>query len=247
MIYKSNNMTVNESQQVNEFLLAALGCAAALALLGNGLSKVADTITKVKGSYKGLVDAFKGGSDKERNQDEKELKNLLKKKPEDLSPKEMKRIKELQRSVDSDALNSKERAALNAAIGKSTDDDDPEKNDNKNDKTGKGNPEDEVKLAFENTGSVMALVQKKIKESGTPEEKTQFEKLSMCMFNKNGEPISPDEFQQNAEAVLGKGGLEKLAKESNETLSKSNISFDTAIEEANKLDPVDNTSKGKCC
>ena len=38
-------------------------------------------------------------------------------------------------------FNSKERAALNAAIGKSTDDDDPEKNDNKNDKTGKGNPE----------------------------------------------------------------------------------------------------------
>jgi hypothetical protein len=225
-------MPVNESQQVNEFLLAAIGVAAAIALLGNGLSKIAETTATLKKNWAGVNTLF-NGDEKEKDKDEKELKNLLKKKPEDLSPKEQKRLKELSNSVDSDALNSKEKEALDRALGKTSGDDDKD-NEETDDKA-----EKEYKLSVQNTAAVMMLVQKKLNSAGTPEDKAKLQKMSMLMFDKNGDPVTPENFIDNANNILGEGGLDKLAKDSAEALKDSNISFDDAVEESNKLDPVE--------
>lgn len=61
------------------------------------------------------------GNDKEGDNDIKELRGLLKKKEDDLSPRERKRLEELSDKVDSDDLSPKEQESLKAITGKSTD------------------------------------------------------------------------------------------------------------------------------
>lgn len=172
------------------FGFIALGFFASLAfgLATSKLTAKGGLIATVFGS---LMDSR---SDEEREKDsekkEKDLKALLKKKPEDLTEKEKRRIKELSKDPDlnlDDILTDKEREALEKATGNSI-------------KEIKTEQETERKTI---QNKYLALAQKKLDdiEDENSEEAKQarqdYDALIKCCYNENGEPLSNEDINKN--------------------------------------------------
>jgi hypothetical protein len=172
------------------FGFIALGFFASIAF-GFATSKLAGKDGLIATIFGSLMDSR---SDEEREKDsekkEKELKALLKKKPEDLTEKDKRRISELSSDPDlnlDDILTDKEREALEKATGNTIEE--------------IKNEQDTERKTIQN--KYLALAQKKLDdiEDDNSEEAKQarqdYDALIKCCYNENGEPLSNDDINKN--------------------------------------------------
>lgn len=172
------------------FGFIALGFFASIAF-GFATSKLAGKDGLISTIFGSLIDSR---SDEEREKDsekkEKELKALLKKKPEDLTEKEKRRISELSKDPDldlDDILTDKEREALEKATGNSI----------KEIKTEQENERKTIQNKY------LALAQKQLDdiEDDNSEEAKQarqdYDALIKCCYNENGEQVSNEDIDKN--------------------------------------------------
>ena len=150
------------------------------------------------------------------DKDKKELHDLLKKKPEDLSPKEKKRLEELSKTIDlEDELSPKEMEAFKKATGKSVEE----------------VVEENKKLE---ANKCLAVAQSKLDEldDDNSEEAKQarknYDELVKCAFDEDGNMLSPEEFEKNFNS------LPKDIKDNIEKEMKATANDPKALEEFNK-------------
>lgn len=170
-----------------------------------------------------LIDNFKKLNDEEESdeKDVKELRALLKKKTEDLSEREKKRIKELSKKVDSSYLNDSELEKLDKITGASSEDeedeDDGKDTGKKEDDEGAG--EEDTELDFNKT---LAILQSEIesKEDDNSNDandlRQAYDAMIKCAFDGNGDKRKPEdiesEFNKLDESIRKK--IEKHVKKS---------------------------------
>lgn len=177
-----------------------------------------------------LIDNFKKLNDDEEESDEKdvkELRALLKKKPEDLSEREKKRIKELSKKVDRSYLNDSELEKLDKITGASSeDDDDDDDDDDKN--TGEEDTEKDDELEFNKS---LAILQSEIesKEDDTSDDandlREAYDAMIKCTFDGNGDKRKPEDIQKEFDK------LDKSIKEKIEKHVKKSATDEKALEE----------------
>ena len=174
-----------------------------------------------------LIDNFKKLNDDEGESDEKdvkELRALLKKKPEDLSEREKKRIKELQKKVDRSYLNDSELEKLDKITGTSSEDDDDD--DDKN--TGEEDTEKDDELEF---NKALAVLQSEVesKESDTSDDandlREAYDAMIKCVFDGDGNKRKDEDIKSEFDK------LDKTLKEKIEKHVEKASSDDKAIEE----------------
>ena len=166
-----------------------------------------------------LIDNFKKLNDDEEESDEKdvkELRALLKKKTEDLSEREKKRIKELSKKVDRSYLNDSELKNLDEISGASSedDDDDDDKDTGKDEDTSK---DDELDF-----NKSLAILQAEIeskeedKSNDANDLRQAYDAMIKCTFDGNGDKRKPEdiesEFNKLDESIRKK--IEKHVKKS---------------------------------
>ena len=174
-----------------------------------------------------LIDNFKKLNDDEGESDEKdvkELRALLKKKPEDLSEREKKRIKELSKKVDRSYLNDSELKNLDKITGASSEDDDDD--DDKN--TGEEDTEKDDELEF---NKALAVLQSEVesKESDTSDDandlREAYDAMIKCVFDGDGNKRKDEDIKSEFDK------LDKTLKEKIEKHVEKASSDDKAIEE----------------
>jgi hypothetical protein len=197
------------------FGFLALGFFAAFAFGANGGLLGVLGVKSISELFKKNEDDDKKEKEKE-DKDKKELHDLLKKKPEDLSPKDKKRLEELSKTIDlDDELSQKEMEAFKNATGKSVEE----------------VVEENEKLE---ANKCIAFAQSKLDEldDDNSEEAKQarknYDELVKCAFDEEGNMLSPEEFEKNF------NNLPKDIKEGIEKEVKATANDPKALEEFNK-------------
>ena len=180
------------------FGFLALGFFACLASKGGQgggggiLGGIAATLLAIKGIKETLKELgwIKSKEDKDKEAKNKEFKELLKKKPEDLTQKEKARLEELgaDPDIDIESLTDKGLANYKRATGKSLKDTQDEADEeNKN--------ADEI-----NKNKALALLQQEVesKEDDTSEEannlREAYDGFIKCAYDEDGNPRSAEDF-----------------------------------------------------
>jgi hypothetical protein len=174
-----------------------------------------------------LIDNFKKLNDDEEESDEKdvkELRALLKKKPEDLSEKEKKRIKELSKKVDRSYLNDSELKNLDKITGSSSEDEDDDKDTGKEEDT----REEDKELDFNKTLAILQSEIESKEDDESPEAndlRQAYDAMIKCTFDGNGDKRKPEDIQKEFDK------LDKTIKEKIEKHVKKSSSDEKALEE----------------
>lgn len=145
-----------------------------------------------------------GDSDEPSDKETKELKDLLKKKDEDLSPKDKKRLQELKDKYDwSEVLSDKDLSKLTGKESKTTD--------------------------VEKDGSATILAGLAMAREANAKEKDKtlqkkneamIDLLTACSFDKDGNPIPLDQRMDKMKDMMSPEQFESFKKEMNETYEK---------------------------
>lgn len=145
-----------------------------------------------------------GDSDEPSDKETKELKDLLKKKDEDLSPKDKKRLQELKDKYDwSEVLSDKDLSKLTGKESKPTD--------------------------VEKDGSATILAGLAMAREANAKEKDKtlqkkneamIDLLTACSFDKDGNPIPLDQRMDKMKDMMSPEQFESFKKEMNETYEK---------------------------
>lgn len=145
-----------------------------------------------------------GDQDEPSDKETKELKDLLKKKDEDLSPKDKKRLQELKDKYDwSEVLSDKDLSKLTGKESKTTD--------------------------VEKDGSATILAGLAMAREANAKEKDKtlqkkneamIDLLTACSFDKDGNPIPLDQRMDKMKDMMSPEQFESFKKEMNETYEK---------------------------
>lgn len=180
----------------------ALGFFAAFAfgLISGGENSSSNSENSLFGFLKKKLFGDDGKLDKKESEDLKELRSLLKKKSEDLSPTEIRRIAALKTRLDvEEVLSERELENLDKALNRKFKD--PEDGD----KEITGN--DEVdRLVNLNKNKTLCILQKELKNKEGDSDYDQFKELYdsvvNCAYDKDGKELSPAEYQKNFGKLL---------------------------------------------
>ena len=173
-----------------------------------------------------LIDNFKKLNDDEGESDEKdvkELRALLKKKPEDLSEREKKRIKELSKKVDKSYLNDSELEKLDKITGASSEDDEDDDKD-----TGKDKDTGNDELEFNKSLAILQSEIESKEDDKTPDAndlRQAYDAMIKCTFDGNGDKRKPEDIQKEFNK------LDKTIKEKIEKHVKKSASDEKTLEE----------------
>lgn len=174
----------------------ALGFFAAFAIgLISGENSNSGSENSLFGVLKKKLFGDDGKLNKEETSDLKELRGLLKKNSEDLSPTEIRRIAALKTRLDvDDVLSESELEKLDKALNRTFKD--PEDDD----KEITGN--DEVnRLVNLNKNKTLCILQKELKNKEGDSDYDQFKELYdsvvNCAYDKDGNELSPAEYKKN--------------------------------------------------
>ena len=244
--------SINEQKRVDESLvlgaIVATTCltyAVAPVLNTDFMKSVGDGIGKLLG---GIGSLFGNLSKKDSPDDKasKELHDLLKKKPSDLSPKEKARLKELAEKFDlSDELSDNELKRFEEATNSSlsdydANDDNSTKKDDKTSKSDDDNDDKDNTPAFDNnTMSGLLMLAEKANENNKDEnEKKKNEALinllAAASYDKDGNEIPMEDRLSKLKDMVGEDGWEAFKKDINDTYEKNKDSkeFKKALEDA---------------
>ena len=246
--------SINEQKRVDESLvlgaIVATTCltyAVAPVLNTDFMKSVGDGLGKLLG---GIGSLFGNLSKKDSPDDKasKELHDLLKKKPSDLSPREKSRLKELAEKFDlSNELSDNELKRFEEATNSSLSDYDAEddKSTKKDDKSTKkdddtdGNDVDDAPKFDNNTMSgLLMLAEKANKNNKDENEKKKNEALinllAAASYDKDGNEIPMEDRLSKLKDMVGEDGWEAFKKDINDTYEKNKDSkeFEKAIEDA---------------
>ena len=165
-----------------------------------------------------LIDNFKKLNDDEEDtsKEEKELHDLLKKKPEDLTPKEKRRLKELQSKLNvEDVLSDSELEKLKKISGDTEEEDDKDTDKEEKDKDGK--EEDTVEDDELEFNKALAVLQSEVesKESDTSDDandlREAYDAMIKCVFDGDGNKRKDEDIQSEFDK-LDKTIKEKIQK-----------------------------------
>lgn len=245
--------SINEQERVDESLV--LGAIVATTCLTYAVAPVLNTdfmksVGDGLGKLLGGIGSLFGNLSKKNSPDNKaskELHDLLKKKPSDLSPKEKSRLKELAEKFDlSDELSDNELKRFEEATNSSLTDYDAEddKSTKKDDKTTKSDDDtDDDKdntPAFDNNtmNGLLMLAEKANKNNKDENEKKKNEALinllAAASYDKDGNEIPMEDRLSKLKDMVGEDGWEAFEKDINDTYEKNKDSkeFEKALEDA---------------
>lgn len=205
----------------------ALGFFAAFAfgLISGGENSNSNSENSLFGFLKKKLFGDDGKLDKKESEDLKELRSLLKKNSEDLSPTEIRRIAALKTRLDVyDVLSEGELEKLDKALNRTFKD--PE--DEGKEITGN----DEVnRLLNLNKNKTLCILQKELKnKEGDPDYerfKEIYDSVVNCAYDKDGKELSPEEYRKNFEKLLKNNSklVDTLKKNIEKTTPDDNGNF----------------------
>ena len=251
--------SINKQERVDESLvlgaIVATTCltyAVAPVLNTDFMKSVGEGLGKLLGGFGSLF----GNLSKKDSPDDKaskELHDLLKKKPSDLSPKEKSRLKELAAKFDlSDELSDNELKRFEEATNSSLNDYDAEE-DKTTKKTDKKSKSDDNKTADDDTNDdkdntpvfdnntmsgLLMLAEKANKNNKDENEKKKNEALinllAAASYDKDGNEIPMEDRLSKLKDMVGEDGWEAFKKDINDTYEKNKDSkeFKEALEDA---------------
>ena len=169
------------------------------------------------GFLSSLIKSFKelnDDSEEDTSKEEKELHDLLKKNPKDLSPKEKRRLKELQSKLKvEDILSDNELEKLNKITG-NTEDEEDDKDNGKEDTN-----EENTELDFNKSLAILQSEIESKEDDSSPEAndlREAYDAMIKCTFDGNGDKRKPEdiesEFNKLGETLRKK--IEKHVKKS---------------------------------
>lgn len=203
----------------------ALGFFAAFAfgLISGGENSSSNSENSLFGFLKKKLFGDDGKLDKKESEDLKELRGLLKKKSEDLSPTEIRRIAALKARLDvDDVLSERELENLDKALNRKI------KDSEDGDKEITGN--DEVdRLVNLNKNKTLCILQKELKNKEGDSDYDQFKELYdsvvNCAYDKDGKELSADAYKKN---------FAKLLKNNSKLVDTLKDNIDKAVSGDNK-------------
>ena len=164
--------------------------------------------------------------DEPSDKETKELKDLLKKKDEDLSPKEKKRLQELKGKYDwSEHLSDKDLGKLNGKESESAE----EPKDKGDDKDKSGSKGKSKTTDTEKDGSSLLLASLALARESNSKEKdgalkkkneAMMDLLTACSFDKDGNEIPLDQRMDKMKDMMSPEQFESFKKEMSETYEK---------------------------
>ena len=244
------NNSINEDKRVDEsFVLGAIVCTACIGYAFKGLAET-DFMKSIGGGIGGLLSGVGGffgglfgrgknnnnndGDNKQKmnsgGDEEKELHALLKKKSEDLTPKEKARLKELSDKYDvSDILSDNEIAKLKKFTGDTDTDTDDETESPKTPKT-------DGEFSSDTMTGLLLLARKANEKAKSDSEKKENEAMldlmAACTYDKDGKEIPMDQRLERMKGIVGEDKWEDFKTKMNDIYEKNKDSeeFKKALE-----------------
>lgn len=231
--YLLHQVQTDDKERVDEFLMAgAMALSICTTCLFNSLKGVLDTefaknisagagsmLAGVGHAFGGIGAAFGlGGVDTQKTdapeKELAELRGLLKRKTDDLTPKELERIKELNGKYDLEGeLSANDLKKLKAAVG----DDDTTTDDDTTKNNGKTEPQEPKKLEKFTKSELIPLMMltknaaNKIDDKNkNKENEALFDLLVACSHDKDGNLLDIDAMREKMKDVVGEDKWEEF-------------------------------------
>ena len=243
----------NINDRINEsIILSAIVCSACVAYaagpllnteffksVGQGLSNALGGL----GTLFGGIGSIFGGIGNKGLAPENELKQihaLLKKKPEDLTPKERKQLEEaaekydLSEELSENELSKLEKLGISVKSKKDEDDEDDEEKETKTEKTTNTTIDENVTSA-----TLLAIAAKANEKEKDPEKKAKMDSMidimSASTYDENGNLLSLEDRRKKMKELVGEDNWTEFEKDlNNMQKSVKEGELKTAIEEAKK-------------